>query len=150
MKSKRHDKILEIIKLKDIETQEDLADALRNEGFDVTQATVSRDIKNLRLIKMQAANGKYKYAVPTNESSKLTDKLENILANAVTHVENIDKMVVVKTFTGGASAAAEAIDSLGFEDIAGTVAGDNTIFILVRTTESVEIIVQRIKSRING
>lgn len=149
MKSKRHDKILEIIKLKDIETQEELAEALRNEGFDVTQATVSRDIKNLRLIKMQASNGNYKYAVPTNETSKLTDKLENILVNAVTHVENVDKIVVVKTFTGGASAAAEAIDSLGFDDIAGTVAGDNTIFILVRTVENAEEIVESIKSRIN-
>ncbi|MGL4730408.1 MAG: arginine repressor [Clostridium sp.] len=149
MKSKRHDMILEIIKLKDIETQEELAEELKNEGFDVTQATVSRDIKNLRLIKMQAANGKYKYAVPTNETSKLTDKLENILANAVTHVENVDKMVVVKTFTGGASAAAEAIDSLGFDNIAGTVAGDNTIFILVRTIENAEEIVTSIKNRIS-
>ncbi|ENZ01993.1 arginine repressor [Clostridium thermobutyricum] len=149
MKSRRHDKILEIITEKDIETQEDLAEALRNSGFDVTQATVSRDIKNLRLIKMQSSNGRYKYAVPKTDSSRLADKLANILTNAVVSVENVDKMVVVKTFTGGASAAAEAIDNLEFENIAGTVAGDNTIFILVRTIESAEIIVKSIKERID-
>ncbi|WP_297633505.1 arginine repressor [uncultured Clostridium sp.] len=149
MKSRRHDKILEIISEKDIETQEDLAEELRNAGFDVTQATVSRDIKNLRLIKMQSSIGKYKYAVPKTDTNRLADKLANILENAVIHVENIDKMVVVKTFTGGASAAAEAIDNLSFENIAGTVAGDNTIFILVRTIESAETIVASIKERIN-
>lgn len=149
MKSKRHEKILEIIKNKDIETQEELAEELKKLGFDVTQATVSRDIKNLKLLKMQSSTGSYRYVVPTKEASNISDKLANILSNAVTHVENVDKMVVVKTFTGGASAAAEAIDTLGFEDIAGTVAGDNTIFILVRTLSGAEEIVDRIKSRID-
>lgn len=149
LKSRRHDKILEIISEKDIETQEDLAEALRDAGFDVTQATVSRDIKNLRLIKMQSSTGKYKYAVPKADTNRLADKLANILENAVIDVENVDKMVVVKTFTGGASAAAEAIDNLGFENIAGTVAGDNTIFILVRTIDGAEAIVASIKDRIN-
>ncbi|MGL5416952.1 MAG: arginine repressor [Clostridium sp.] len=149
MKSRRHEKILEIISEKDIETQEELAEALRLAGFDVTQATVSRDIKNLRLIKMQSINGNYKYAEPKSDNAKLSDKLANVLTNAVISVENIDKMVVVKTFTGGASAAAEAIDNLEFENIAGTVAGDNTIFILVRTIEGAELIVSSIKERIN-
>ncbi|MGL5649790.1 MAG: arginine repressor [Clostridium sp.] len=149
MKSRRHEKILEIISEKDIETQEELAEALRLAGFDVTQATVSRDIKNLRLIKMQSINGNYKYAEPKSDNAKLSDKLANVLKNAVIGVENIDKMVVVKTFTGGASAAAEAIDNLEFENIAGTVAGDNTIFILVRTIEGAELIVSSIKERIN-
>ncbi|MGL4569685.1 MAG: arginine repressor [Clostridium sp.] len=149
MKSKRHEKILDIIKNKDIETQEELADELKKSGFDVTQATVSRDIKNLKLLKMQSVTGNYKYVVPTKESSNISDKLASILSNAVTNVENVDKMVVVKTFTGGASAAAEAIDTLGFEDIAGTVAGDNTIFILVRSLEGAKEIVERIKSRIS-
>ena len=98
---------------------------------------------------MQSSNGRYKYAVPKTDSSRLADKLANILTNAVVSVENVDKMVVVKTFTGGASAAAEAIDNLEFENIAGTVAGDNTIFILVRNIESAEIIVKSIKERID-
>ena len=149
MKSKRHERILEIIKEKDIETQEELAEELKKSGFDVTQATVSRDIKNLKLLKMQSAFGKYKYVVPTKDTTNITDKLANILENAVVSVENIDKMVVVKTFTGGASAAAEAIDSLDFDDIAGTVAGDNTIFILVRSISGAENLVEKINSRIN-
>ena len=149
MKSKRHEKILEIIKQKDIETQEELAEELKKSGFDVTQATVSRDIKNLKLLKMQSVAGRYKYVVPTKESSNITDKLTNILNNAVVHVENVDKIVVVKTFTGGASAAAEAIDSLDFENIAGTVAGDNTIFILVRSLKGAEELVTEIQRRIN-
>ncbi|MDO5039899.1 arginine repressor [Clostridium sp.] len=149
MKSKRHERILEIIKEKDIETQEELAEELKKSGFDVTQATVSRDIKNLKLLKMQSAFGKYKYVVPTKDTTNITDKLANILKNAVVSVENIDKMVVVKTFTGGASAAAEAIDSLDFDDIAGTVAGDNTIFILVRSISGAENLVEKINSRIN-
>ena len=149
MKSKRHERILEIIKEKDIETQEELAEELKKSGFDVTQATVSRDIKNLKLLKMQSAFGKYKYVVPTKDTTNITDKLANILKNAVVSVENIDKMVVVKTFTGGASAASEAIDSLDFDDIAGTVAGDNTIFILVRSISGAENLVEKINSRIN-
>lgn len=149
MKSKRHIKLLEIIRENDIETQEELAEALKAAGFEVTQATVSRDIKNLKLVKMQGENGKYKYVVPVNEKSNLTDKLANILINAVISVENVDKMVVVKTFTGGASAAAEAIDTLGFTEIAGTVAGDNTIFILVRTIESAEEIVEKLNRLIS-
>ncbi|MGL4774613.1 MAG: arginine repressor [Clostridium sp.] len=148
MKSKRHIKILEIIKEKDVETQEELAEELKNAGFDVTQATVSRDIKNLKLVKMQGAYGKYKYTAPTNDRANLTDKLSNILINAVISAENVDKMVVVKTFTGGASAAAEAIDTLGFTEIAGTVAGDNTIFILVRTIEAAEEIVAKLNKLI--
>lgn len=148
MKSKRHTKILEIIRDKDIETQEELAEELKNSGFDVTQATVSRDIKNLKLVKMQTEKGNYKYVVPVSEKSNLNDKLSNILVNAVISAENVDKMVVVKTFTGGASAAAEAIDTLGFTQIAGTVAGDNTIFILVRTIEAAEEIVKRLNKLI--
>lgn len=148
MKSKRHTKILELIKDRDIETQEELAEALKSEGFDVTQATVSRDIKNLKLIKMQGTSGKYKYAVPSTDKSTMNDKLSNILINAVISAENVDKMVVVKTFTGGASAAAEAIDTLGFTQIAGTVAGDNTIFILVRTIEAAEEMVQKLNKLI--
>ncbi|MGL5149968.1 MAG: arginine repressor [Clostridium sp.] len=148
MKSKRHTKILELIKDRDIETQEELAEALKSEGFDVTQATVSRDIKNLKLIKMQGTSGKYKYAVPSTDKSTMNDKLSNILINAVISAENVDKIVVVKTFTGGASAAAEAIDTLGFTQIAGTVAGDNTIFILVRTIEAAEEMVQKLNKLI--
>ncbi|MCE5221395.1 MAG: arginine repressor [Clostridium sp.] len=149
MKSKRHTKILEIIGTKEIETQEELAEALKKEGFDVTQATVSRDIKNLKLIKMQASSGKSKYFVSTVEEKNIINRLSNILVNTVISVENVDKMVVIKTITGSAPIAAEAIDNLESADIAGTVAGDNTIFILVRSIESAENLVDKIRKRMS-
>ncbi len=141
MKSKRHTKILEIIKEREIETQEELAEALKDDGFEITQATISRDIKLLKLIKMQSESGKYRYSIPTKEEKDINDKLYSILINAALGVERVDKFIVIKTLTGAASAVAEAIDSLYSDDIAGTIAGDNTIFILVRSDEkAVELI----------
>ena len=141
MKSKRHTKILEIIKEREIETQEELAEALKDDGFEITQATISRDIKLLKLIKMQSESGKYRYSIPTKEEKDINDKLYSILINAALGVERVDKFIVIKTLTGAASAVAEAIDSLYSDDIAGTIAGDNTIFILVRSDEkAIELI----------
>ncbi|MBU5590743.1 arginine repressor [Clostridium sp. MSJ-4] len=148
MKSKRHAKILEIISSKDIETQEELAEELKNNGFDVTQATVSRDIKMLKLIKVLSAQGKYKYVVIAPEQNQIADKLASVLANAVLSVESIDKMVVIKTLSGSASAAAEAIDNLQLTEIAGTIAGDNTMFILVRTLDKAEELVNKVRKMI--
>ena len=145
MKSKRHLKILEIISKKDIYTQEELSEELRQAGFDVTQSTVSRDIKTLRLMKTQDYNGIYKYSAPqTNESNKIN----TIIANLIVSVENIDKMVVVKTVSAGAAPVAEAIDGFGFSDIAGTIAGENTIFIMLRTDEAAEKLVSEIEKLI--
>lgn len=148
MKSKRHSKIIEIINTKAIETQEELAEELKNAGFDVTQATVSRDIKTLKLIKAQGADGKYKYIAIETEKNDITNKLTNIFHNTVLHVERVDKIVVVKTITGSANAAAEAIDILNLGDIAGTIAGDNTIFILARTKETADELVSTITKMI--
>lgn len=148
MKSKRHNKIIEIINNEDIETQEELADALKEDGFDVTQATVSRDIKILKLIKVQGPSGNYKYTVSATESRDLNNKLQRILSNAVISVEQVDKFVVVKTLTGSGSAAAEAIDTLFQVEIAGSIAGDNTIFILVRNLEKAEELVSSIRKMI--
>lgn len=148
LKSKRHTKILEIISKKDIETQEELADELKRAGFDVTQATVSRDIKILKLIKMQGASGNYKYAASSKESKDINDKLSSILANAAVSVENVDNFVVVKTLTGSASAAAEAIDTLFDTEVAGTIAGDNTIFILARSSDRAEELVDKVRKMI--
>ncbi|MBS5938963.1 arginine repressor [Clostridium sartagoforme] len=148
MKSKRHTKILEIISEKDIETQEELADELKRAGFDVTQATVSRDIKILKLIKMQGASGNYKYVASSKESKDINDKLSSILANAAVSVENVDNFVVVKTLTGSASAAAEAIDTLFDTEVAGTIAGDNTIFILARSLDRAEELVDKVRKMI--
>jgi len=149
MKSKRHSKILEIINENDIETQEELAEALKQAGYDVTQATVSRDIKLLKLVKMQSESGKYKYISSAKEERDINDKLYSILKNAAIGVEQVDKFVVVKTLTGAASAAAEAIDTLYSNDVAGTIAGDNTIFVLVRTDEKALELIAKIRNIIS-
>ncbi len=149
MKIARHAKILEIINAKDVETQEELAEELKSIGMDVTQATVSRDIKELKLIKVLSNSGRYKYASIAPIEKFLSDKLVNVFSQTVLSVEHIDKFIVVKTISGSASVAAEAIDSLNFEGIAGTIAGDNTIFILVRTLQQANQLVQRIKKMIS-
>ena len=140
MKIKRQEKILELISKYDIETQEDLAELLRQSGFVTTQATVSRDIKELRLVKVSTggADAKSKYAANSirNEiDSRLTDKFKNILSEMVTSINYAGNMVVLKTYSGMAQAACAAIDSLDIPDIVGSLAGDDTIF-LVMTTEN--------------
>ena len=149
MKSKRHVKILEIIREKNIDPQEELAEALKEAGFDVTQATVSRDIKNLKLIKVQGNDGKYRYEAPKTDDDNITRKLVTVLENLTVSVENVDKMVIVKTVAAGASPVAEAIDSLGVSEIAGTIAGENTIFIMVRSIEAAEELVVHIRKLIS-
>ncbi|WP_315114624.1 arginine repressor [uncultured Clostridium sp.] len=148
MKVTRHAKILELIATKDIETQEELADELRKSGMNVTQATVSRDIKELKLIKVLSSNGNYKYATISHTENYLSDKLVSIFTHSVVSVENVSNFVVIKTLSGSASAAAEAIDSLRFEGIAGTIAGDNNIFVMARTPEQAITITQRMKKMI--
>lgn len=149
MKVTRHAKILEIINSKDIETQEDLAEELRKSGMNITQATVSRDIKELKLIKVLSDSGNYKYATITHTENFLSNKLVNIFNNTVLNVENLNNFVIVKTISGSAPAAAEAIDSLNFEGIVGTIAGDNTIFVMARDIEKAQIITQRMKKMIS-
>ncbi|WML35301.1 arginine repressor [Clostridium sp. OS1-26] len=148
MKVTRHAKILEIINSRDIETQEELAEELRKGGMNVTQATVSRDIKELKLIKVLSDSGKYKYATIMHTENFLSNKLVNIFSQTVIGVENVNNFVVIKTISGSASAAAEAIDSLNFEGIAGTLAGDNTIFVMARDAEKAQVISQKMKKMI--
>jgi arginine repressor len=149
MKVTRHAKILEIINSKDVETQEELADELRKSGMNITQATVSRDIKELKLIKVLSESGKYKYATIMHTENFLSNKLVNIFSQTVIGVENVDKFVILKTISGSASAAAEAIDSLNFDGIAGTIAGDNTIFVLARDSEKAQTITRKMKKMIS-
>ncbi|NEZ46296.1 arginine repressor [Clostridium niameyense] len=145
MKVSRHAKILEIINSKDIDTQEELAEELKKIGMNVTQATVSRDIKELKLIKVLADSGKYKYATINHTESTMSDKLVNIFSQTVVSVENIEKFIIIKTIPGSASAAAETVDSLSLDGLAGTIAGDNTIFAIARNNEKAEEVVQKMK-----
>ena len=140
MKSSRQDEILRIIRERDVETQEELATELRKTGHKVTQATVSSDIRELKLIKVAANGGCFKYAKPERHETAVSDRLTRILNDSLVNVDYAGNMIVVKTLSGSANVAAEALDNLGWEEILGTIAGDNTIFIVARDeTDTAEI-----------
>ncbi len=138
MKYTRHAKMLEIIESKEIETQEELSEELRKLGLNVTQATVSRDIKELRLIKVLTKNGKYKYATLQSQENVLSDRLVKIFKNSIVSIDYAGNIIVMKTLTGSAQAAAAAIDAVNLDDAVGTIAGDDTIFIVVRDASKME------------
>ncbi len=145
MKTVRQVTILDIIEKNDIETQEDLADALRLRGIQVTQATVSRDIKELRLLKVLTPTGTYKYATADKAENGLNDRFIRMLAESVLSVAASANMIVIKTLSGSAAVAAEALDSFHWPEVLGTIAGDNTIFMVVRSLEEVPLVVDRIQ-----
>ncbi|MDD5016475.1 MAG: arginine repressor [Eubacteriales bacterium] len=132
MKQGRQGIILEVIDKYDVETQDELSAILKEKGYEVTQATISRDIKELKLVKVQSANGTYKYAASGKEQMGKLDVFKRVFRDTVISVEPAASLVVVRTMTGSANAAAEAIDELELDDVAGTIAGDNTIFVAVR------------------
>jgi len=138
MKYSRHSKILEIIENVEVETQEDLARSLRDCGFNVTQATVSRDIKELRLIKVLTKSGRYKYATIRQHENTITERFIKIFKDSVVSIDNAENIIVVKTLIGAANAAAAALDALDLKEAVGTIAGDDTIFVLMRTTADVK------------
>lgn len=138
MKYTRHAKILEIIDNKEIETQEELSEELRKLGLNVTQATVSRDIKELRLIKVLSKDGKYKYATLKSQNNVLSDRLVRLFRDSILSIDHAGNMMVLKTLAGAANAAAAAIDAVNFDGVVGTIAGDDTIFVLVRDVNSIK------------
>ena len=144
MKSSRQDEILRIIREKDVETQEELASELRTLGYKVTQATVSRDIRELKLIKVSAGGSGFKYSKPDRQETAVSDRLARILTDSLVSVDYSGNMIVVKTLSGSANVAAEALDNLGWQEILGTIAGDNTIFIVARNEKDTEEITSRI------
>ena len=135
MKLERHSKIVELIGKYEIETQEELAEYLNKEGFNVTQATVSRDIRELKLSKVQMDNGRQRYVVLQNQDS-FSDKYIRILRDSFMSMDMAQNILVIKTVEGMAMAAAAALDAIHFHEIVGCVAGDNTIFCAVRSVES--------------
>lgn len=148
MKIARHSKILELIAQKDIETQEELVDDLKRLGMNITQATVSRDIKELKLIKIMSRNGRYKYASITNGESALAEKLLKIFAQTVINIDMVGNIIIIKTISGSANAAGEALDSLSWDGLAGTIAGDNTLFALARSEEKAQELATKFKKLI--
>lgn len=138
MKNSRHNRILEIINEQNVETQDELINKLRESGFEVTQATISRDIKQLQLVKIATDNGKYKYALPRRDDVTSNTKFKNILYETAISVQNAENIVVIKTYSGMANAAAAAVDALMGDSIIGCIAGDDTIFIVVKSDDEAE------------
>lgn len=143
MKAKRHAMITRLISAQNIETQEELASILREHGFAVTQATVSRDIKELRLIKTLTSEGHYRYATVETAETDMQERFNQMFAHCVLSVASAGNLIVIKTIGGSASAAAEAVDSLKWPEIVGTIAGDNTIFLAVHDARSVPELVKK-------
>ena len=145
MKTVRQVAIIDIIEKNDIETQEELADALRQRGIKVTQATVSRDIKELRLLKVLTPMGAYKYATADKAENGLSERFIRMLAESLLSVAASENLIVVKTLNGSANVAAEALDSLHWPEILGSIAGDNTILLVIRSQADVPGVVGRIQ-----
>jgi len=135
MKKTRQRKILELIRKREVETQEELASLLQKEGFAVTQATISRDIRELKLFKMPAENGGQKYAASEPEDEPVEEMYIRVLHDAFLSADTAQNLLVIKTVSGMAMAAAAALDAMEFPEIVGCIAGDDTIFVAVRTAE---------------
>lgn len=146
MKAKRQMKILEIIARRPVFTQEELAEVLRQEGISVTQATISRDIKELNLVKVPSGDGRAKYGLPAGTPKKVVaDKLKRLLADCCLAIDASGNIIVVKTISGTAPGVGEALDELGMPEILGTVAGDNTVLVVVRTPDKVGYLVSKLR-----
>ncbi len=148
MKKNRHEKIIEIIGQREIETQEELARALREAGYDVTQATVSRDIRELRLTKMQIGNGRQKYVIMRGHDAQLSDKYIRVLRDAFVSMDQAQNIIVMKTVSGMAMAVAAALDALHIPQVVGCIAGDDTIMMAIRTSEDAALVMKQLHEMI--
>jgi len=144
MKYKRQSKITELINNFEINTQEELAERLSRSGFPATQATISRDIKELKLLKIPAANGQYKYAAANYDEEKTDVKFYNILNETIIKINVAKNLIVVKTHSGMAQAAAAAIDAIDFPETIGSIAGDDTVLLVFSEDETAEMIAQKL------
>ena len=145
MKIQRHAKIVELINKYDIDTQEELARRLKEAGFRVTQATVSRDIRELRLTKIAVNGGKQKYMVMNNQSSELDEKYLRILREGFLSMDMAQNLLVIRTVSGMAMAVAAAMDALNWKEIAGCIAGDDTIMCAIRSVDDTLLVMDKIQ-----
>ncbi|MCL2462523.1 MAG: arginine repressor [Defluviitaleaceae bacterium] len=150
MKIKRHSKIIELIENNDIETQEELAERLRDAGFDVTQATVSRDIRNLKLMKVPSADGRQRYAFAAPGDGFVTDKLISVFRSGVVSLDFANNMVVIKTLSGLAMGVAASLDKMGCSEVMGTIAGDDAIFCVTRSEATATSLVKKLNAVLEG
>lgn len=145
MKSKRHAKILEIISKHSIETQEELSDHLEQAGFHVTQATVSRDIRELKLTKVAGQEGRQKYISLNGNQVDMSEKYIHVFRAGFVSMDMAQNILVIRTVSGMAMAVAAALDTMNCHEIVGSIAGDDTIMCAVRTVKDTEILMERLR-----
>jgi len=148
MKKGRHTRVIELISSNKIETQEELADLLRKDGYDVTQATVSRDIRELKLTKIATEDGRQIYRLLKNNTEHLHDKYVRVLKDGFLSMDTAQNILVVKTVSGMAMAVAAALDGLDMPEIAGSIAGDDTIMVAIRTSEDTITVMNDIREKL--
>ena len=145
MKTKRQALIREIVESQCIQTQEELADALARHGMVVTQATVSRDIKEMHLLKVLSEEGGYRYATMDKSEQGMNERLIRMLSDSVVDMNSANNLIVIHTLPGSAHVAGEAVDSLHWPEVLGTIAGDNTILVIARSNEDVDAVLRRFR-----
>ena len=148
MKTGRNARILDIIAEHPIETQDELLTRLREEGFTATQATISRDIKDLRLVKTLGSDGKYRYVSASRSSTDIRTNFSNLFSTSVNSIDVAQNLVVIKTLSGMAQAVCAALDSADYPSVVGTIAGDDTIFIACRTADLAVSLTEELKKLI--
>lgn len=144
LRAERHEKILELISRKEIETQEELCEALNRENYVVTQATISRDIRDLHLFKVAGIEKKYRYAYIGESEGEVSEKMRNLFKNCVVSVDVAQNLVVVKTMTGNGANAGAVVDKLNIDSVVGSVAGDDTLLAVCRDNASAEEVKRRL------
>lgn len=149
MKKNRHEKIIELVSQYDIETQEELADRLRESGYQVTQATVSRDIRELRLSKVSNGRGSQKYSFLEKERNFLGERYARVLKEGFVSMDNAQNLLVIKTHSGMAMAVATAIDDMKIKEIVGVISGDDTVMAAIKTLEDTYTVMDIIKQLLN-
>ena len=150
MKNKRQEALAEIVSAYEVDTQAELIDRLRERGFDVTQATISRDIRQLKLVKTATGHGGYKYMLPPNNDSAASIKLNDALVESITRVGRAGNLVVLRTYPGLANAVAAGIDGIDIPSILGCVAGDDTILVVATDERVAEAVEEKVKEMISG
>lgn len=145
MKSKRHVKLLELIRKYEIETQEELCEKLNQEGYPVTQATVSRDIRELKLTKISTDRGRQRYTSLSGKSEDMEEKFVRIFKDGFVSMDMAQNILIIKTVSGMAMALAAALDAMNFHEIVGSIAGDDTIMCAVRTTQDTERLMKQLR-----
>ena len=150
MKKQRHEEIVRLINKYDIETQDELAVYLKEAGFEVTQATVSRDIRELNLSKISTGSGRQKYIVLPADDTKLDDKYKRVVKDGFVSMNKAQNILVIKTVQGMAMAVAAAVDAMKFPEIVGCIAGDDTIMAAIRTADEADIVIGKIDGILKG